>query len=414
MKKVSILAIALLAVATQAVALEPIFMPLKLDGPVHDPANKTYWYGPFSEGNAVLDMDGDGDPDISCGNNWYENPGWAKHEDFRTGARTNGEFVNNNGEFAVDVNRDGRMDIISSGWFDDGVFWYENPGKPGVEWKATKIVASKSTEGLLVADIDADGDMDVLVNHWANEPGQGVTWLELQNDRAGFRVHNLGIKGDRHGGGVGDINGDGRPDIVTPDGWYEGPKTAATDTWAFHTDFALPGHPNAEPSIPILVMDVNEDGMNDLVWGDGHGYGLHCLEQTKSGPWKDNLIEDSYGQFHPFTVADVNADGRPDIVTGKRLRGHNGGDKSSFDPLFVFWYEVKGGEFTRHVLSLNHVPWFKGMEWSSIAPNAAIGAGVNITVRDLTGDGLVDIVCSGKSGLYLFVNRGLPPTDKLD
>ena len=54
------------------------------------------------------------------------------------------------------------------------------------------------------------------------------------------------------------------------------------------------------------------------------------------------------------------------------------------------------------------------MEYSSIAPNAAIGAGVNISVRDLTGDGLVDIVCSGKSGLYLFVNRGLPPTDKLE
>ena len=157
MKKAFPLLALLVAVATQAAALEPIFVPLKLDGPVHDPVNRTYWYGPFSEGNAVLDMDSDGDLDISCGNHWYENPGWAKHEDFRTGARINREFVNNNGEFAVDVNRDGRMDIISSGWFDDGVFWYENPGKPDVVWKSTKIVASKSTEGILVADIDIAG-----------------------------------------------------------------------------------------------------------------------------------------------------------------------------------------------------------------------------------------------------------------
>jgi hypothetical protein len=64
------------------------------------------------------------------------------------------------------------------------------------------------------------------------------------------------------------------------------------------------------------------------------------------------------GQFHTLVLADVNQDGRLDLVTGKRLRGHGGNDPSSFDPLGVFWFEIQGGAFLSHVLSYNHLPYY--------------------------------------------------------
>ncbi|MHC4743812.1 MAG: FG-GAP repeat domain-containing protein, partial [Planctomycetota bacterium] len=93
---------------------EPIFIPTKIDGPVHDPANHTYWFGPFCECASVLDVDNDGDLDIASGRNWYEAPNWTKHPNFRDGAETNGPETDNNSEFAMDVNFDGWTDIVSS------------------------------------------------------------------------------------------------------------------------------------------------------------------------------------------------------------------------------------------------------------------------------------------------------------
>jgi hypothetical protein len=389
----------------------PVFVPIKIDGPEHDPPRGSFWFGPFSEGSAVFDVNGDGILDITCGAHWYEGPHWVKHERFRQHATPIGEYINNNGEHPIDVNRNGRLDLISAGWMADGIFWYENPGTSEVPWKATKIVSSVSTEGFIVEDIDGDGDLDVLINHWAHEEGQGVTWLELL-DGPEFAVHVIGTEGNEHGCGLGDINGDGRLDIITPRGWYEAPVNRSTEDWVFHADYSLPEGVSA--SIRMPVIDVNGDGLNDIIVGNGHGYGLFWLEQrvAEDGTrtFEQHVIDDSIGQVHTVILADVNQNGKLDLVTGKRLRGHAGADPSAFDPLFVFWYEINGGEFKRHVLSYNHLFWYPGMQNRNPPPNYAIGAGMSIHVVDVNQNGLVDIVVAGKSGLYLFENRGAPPT----
>jgi hypothetical protein len=258
---------------------EPIFIPVKIDGPAHDPANHSYWFGPFCECASVLDVDGDGDLDIASGRNWYESrpsegrdeaPNWIKHANFRDGAETNGPETDDNSEFAMDVNFDGRMDIVSSGWmFLKGAFWYENPGRKDVVWKSTRIHMALNMEGVIHGDIDGDGDEDILCNHWSLVKGQGMTWLEHIDREPWFVEHVVGTQGDVHGNGLGDINGDGRIDIVTPVGWYEQPRRAADTPWKFHADYRFEpakGRGGAA-SHPILVHDVDEDGLNDIIIG---------------------------------------------------------------------------------------------------------------------------------------------------
>lgn len=405
-------------------AAEPIFVPLLVDGPKHDPANHTYWFGPFCECASVGDFDGDGDLDLAAGRNWYENRQgqWIKHADFRDGAETNGPETDDNSEFALDVNRDGHIDVVSSGWMRmKGAFWYENPGPEGVKagrkWAAHRFHAAKNMEGVIHGDIDGDGDDDILCNHWAPVEGQGMTWYEAIPQPPWLVEHVVGTAGEYHGNGLGDINGDGRCDIVTPAGWYEQPEDKNTTPWPFHADYVVHrvGQPNQRiaASHPMLVHDVNGDRLNDIIVGAAHEYGLAWLEQklTADGQrsFETHWIETDFGQFHTMALGDLNGDGRDDLVTGKRLFAHHGRDTSCYEPLFAFWYEVAGGNVKRHVLSFNHLPWYSGHPNPNPPPVGAIGVGMKVIIVDLDQDGDNEVVAPGKSGLYVFYQEGTAP-----
>jgi len=399
-------------------AAEPIFVPVKIDGPAHDPANHSYWYGPFSECASVLDVDGDGDLDIAAGRNWYEAPDWIRHENFRDGAATNGPETDDNSEFAMDVNRDGRPDIVSSGWMlMKGAFWYENPGASGAGWKATRIHSAQNMEGVIHGDLDDDGDDDVLANHWAPVPGQGMTWFESIDHSPWLVEHVIGTEGEYHGNGLGDVNGDGRPDIVTPVGWYEGPPKPADGEWTFHADYAFSPVDDPEgrtaASHPMLVHDVNEDGLSDIIVGAAHHYGLAWLEQkvdqNRNRSFTQHWAETDFGQYHTMALGDLNGDGKADLVTGKRLFAHHGRDISCYDPLFAFWYDLQGGKFQRHVLSFNHLPWYPGRKNINPPPNGAVAVGMKLNIADVDQDGDNDVVIAGKAGLYVFYNEGFAP-----
>jgi hypothetical protein len=366
----------------------------------------------------VADLDNDGDLDIVAGRNWYEAPNWVKHADFRDGAETNGPETESNSEFTMDVDGDGCVDVVSSGWmFMKGAFWYKNPCNKEDVWVSHRIHQAFNMEGVIEGDIDGDGDEDILVNHWALLDGQGMTWIEHTDEAPCFVEHMVGRDVDSHGNGLGDINGDGRIDIITTSGWYEQPAKATEGDWTFHADYTFAStktEPAGAGSHPLLVHDVDGDGLNDVIIGSAHAYGLawfrQRVDEAGERSFEQHWIDTEHSQFHTLTLGDLNGDGALDLVVGKRLFAHYGDDVGAFEPLFAFWYDLQGGAFERHILFYNHLPHFPDEGDLNPPPNYVFSVGMKSNVADMDADGQNDVVFSGKSGLYVFYNRGTPPT----
>ena len=371
-----------------------------------------------AEGISLLDMNGDGFPDLLSGAYWYENPGanggvWKQHQ-FRT-VGIHGEFVSDCGEWIVDVDHDGLPDVVTTGWISNGVWWYRNPGPQatvaGTQWKAEKITDSYDTEGGAFFDINGDGKPDLALAHYNRS---GVLWIDFSKDKP--RVHHLGGKEqDGHGVGVADINGDGKADVLTSHGWFE-QVDADSDQWKWHGDWDI-----GDTGFPILGYDVNHDGKMDLIYGQGHGYGLYWLEQagTADKPlWIRHAIDESFSQSHAVLLADIDGDGEPELITGKRYRGHNGNDPGSYDPLVVYAYKLPtqaqlatakygstesnpGATPTMRIANPAADPVFVRYD---LSVNGTATAGTQFIAVDLDKDGDIDIASAGKLGVHVLEN----------
>ena len=408
--------------AADAAPKELLFTPVKIDGPVHDPAHHTYWFGPFAECSSVLDINGDGKLDIAAGHNYYLAPNWTKRSDYRDGAATNGPDIDDNYEGTMDVNNDGRMDVISSGWMlKQGIYWYENPGKPDAKWTSHALHEADGLEGMVIGNLAGHDGKDVLVNYYAKRPGRGLIWYEHINKAPWFVEHKLGPEGVgvSHGSGIGDINGDGRPDVVTTSGWFEAPKNPSTEQWTWHPDyqftaFGADGRPGGA-GLPILITDANGDGLADIIIGSDHGYGLAWFEQKMVNgkrTFVKHWIETEYPTFHTMALADLDGDGKPELITGKQMLAHNGGDVGTLEPTFVFYYKFDKGNFERHILSYSNIEPYFAPNYSGPPPTDVVGVGMRISVGDMDGDGRQDIVIACRSGLYVFFNKGPMPRSR--
>jgi hypothetical protein len=264
------------------------------------------------------------------------------------------------------------------------VFWEKNPGSKGGPWEVFPIDTPGNMETALAVDVNGDGQPDVLPNIMT-----AVAWYEYRRDAsapggAKWEKHELPKEAAGHGIGSGDINKDGRCDIVAPKGWLEQTATG----WQWHPEFDL-----GSTSIPILVHDVDGDGAMDIIWGLGHDYGIYWLQQKNVNgqrTWEKYLIDKSWSQPHFMVMADLDNDGKAELVTGKRYYAHNGHDPGEDDGECIYHYKFDAAtkNWTRHTIS----------------EGGRVGFGINTAVVDIDGDGDLDIVAPGKSGLYLLEN----------
>jgi len=207
-----------------------------------------------------------------------------------------------------------------------------------------------------------------------------------------------------HGYGWGDVNGDGKNDIITNRGWWENPGTGQDGIWKEHKlDMGGGG-------AQIYAYDVDGDGLNDIITShNAHGTGLAWYKQ---GPKDDKgeitftrnvILPDKYepnaqgikfSQLHAIDLVDINGDGLKDIVTGKRYFAHGSkGDVAPLDPAVLYWFELKRN------------PADKSATWVGHKIDDEAGIGVQIVAKDVNGDGKPDIVVGNKKGACVLIQQ---------
>jgi hypothetical protein len=338
-----------------------------------------------SETAVIADINGDGKLDIVSGENWYEAPRWVKHH-FRDILYTN-YYIDDLSTLPLDVDGDGHIDLVTSGWFSKKLSWWRNPGRTGEMWQEHVIQTGYNIEFTELVDLDNDGKADEILPQFGNENAPAA-WYE-RDKKGGIVKHEVSTRSYGHGIGAGDVNGDGRNDILTPNGWLEAPADPRSDGWKFHPDWKL-----GDLGF-IHVFDVNGDGRPDIVSSMGHNYGIFWLEHKADGTWEKHMIDESWSQPHATTLVDFRGKGNLGILTGKRYFAHNGHDPGSREPLGVYWYERLIDPATKNIEWVKHVIDYGGRT----------GGGIQIPVADIDRDGDLDFVVGGKSGLFLFENK---------
>jgi len=345
-----------------------------------------------NEACEIADYNNDGILDVSAGRNWYAGPDYVSRP-VRAIAEFGKDYQENNGEHAFDVNGDGWLDIVAGSFVPQEVYWYENPGKQGLEfgklWKQHQLaVTAARNEITYLRDLDGDKEPEYIANSWFPKSPQLVWKFKSGGPNPMLEKVMIGAS-NGHGVGFGDINGDGHEDILFQDGWYERPaKDPFSKEWPLHKDWQY-----RHASCPMIVTDLSGDGRNDVIWGFGHGYGVYWMEQLKpvdgKTQWKKHVIDESWSQAHALTWVDLDGDGKKDLITGKRVRAHSGRDPGAAEPPAMYYYtwDSKAKKFTRHLIA------------------EGVGTGLFIRTADLDKNGKTDIAVSGKSGTYLLFNQ---------
>jgi len=355
-----------------------------------------------SEGVCVADFNKDGKNDICAGFVWYEAPDWKMHQLTDKAPEYNPEgYSNAFCCFADDINADGWADVLVVDFPGTPTWWFENPKAEnlkdgGQPWTKRTITPVTNNESPQYLDVDGDGKRDLVCAF--NPDAKNTDGPEKQ---LGFAKHPASANdankewslvavseknipgGNRytHGLGIGDMNRDGRLDMLNPDGWWEQPADKSKSPWRFHS---APFGQGAQ----FQIFDYDGDGDADVITTSPHAYGIWWYEQLPDGSFKKHEIDKSFSQTHATVQTDLNGDGLPDLITGKRWWAHAKGDPGGDEAAVFFWFELRR-ESGRPV-------------WIPHQFDHDSGVGTQFEVADVNGDKLPDIVASSKKGVHYF------------
>ena len=350
----------------------------------------------FSEGSAIGDFNKDGIKDVAAGPYWYAGPALTeKHLIYPAKPFDPHSYSDDFLSAAFDMNGDGLDDVVVVGWPGKEGVWFENSGND-TPWIRHEVMDVVDNESAMFVDLTGDKKPEMLCNRGGFVGYYAVDWSAPAKP---WTWHSISEKGSwhkyTHGIGCGDINGDGRIDILLHEGWWEQPAALAGDpVWKFHAaDFG-------EGGAQMLVDDVDGDGRADVISSiKAHEFGLAWFQQQADGSFKRNLImgekpeQNEYGvafsQPHALALVDIDGDGLKDIVTGKRWWAH-GPDKDPQPgaPAVVYWFR--------------HMRTAAGASFIPMLVDDDCGVGTQVTAGDVTGDGLPDIVVGNKKGTTVF------------
>jgi hypothetical protein len=384
---------------------EPPVPPLPADVALDPRFEKVTLHREFyCEGAAFGDFDRDGHTDVAAGPDWYRGPGYGERSPIWPRPEVAFDVKGYSDcffQFTHDFDADGWLDLLVVGFPGAPAAWYENPRQKGVSWRKHALISAVDGESPSFQDISGDGVPELVMMF-----GGALGWAapDPADPQAAWTFHAAtearGYGPFTHGLGTGDLDGDGRRDLLEATGYFLQPAapSGAAPWLRGEQAFGLGG-------AQIWVTDLDADGDADVVSSlAAHGYGLAWYERTDGAlafvehvivPNQEPLSDASVvlHEPHALALADVDGDGLEDIVTGERFWGHvPSGEPDFAAPGRLYWFRRALGP--------------GGPVFTPTLIDADSGVGTQVTVGDADEDGDIDIAVSNKKGAFVFRQRG--------